>query len=45
MPRKEINYSKTIFYRLVCNDVNISECYVGHTTNFIKRKQLHKSKY
>ena len=43
MPKTKINYSKTIFYRIVCNDVNITDCYVGHTTNFIKRKQLHKS--
>jgi hypothetical protein len=43
MPKTKIDYTKTTFYRIVCNDVNISECYVGHTTNFIKRKQQHKS--
>lgn len=42
MPRLPIDYSKTIFYRIVCNDLNIKDCYVGHTTNFIKRKQCHK---
>jgi hypothetical protein len=42
MPLKPIDYSKTIFYRIVCNDLNIKDCYVGHTTNFIKRKQQHK---
>jgi hypothetical protein len=42
MPKTPINYSKTIFYRIVCNDINITDCYVGHTTNFIKRKQQHK---
>ena len=42
MPLKPIDYSKTIFYRIVCNDLNIKDCYVGHTTNFIKRKQNHK---
>ena len=42
MPLKPIDYSKTIFYRIVCNDLNIKDCYIGHTTNFIKRKQLHK---
>ena len=36
------NYAKTIIYRLVCNDTNITECYVGSTTNMIKRKQQHK---
>jgi len=42
MPKKEIDYTKTIFYRIVCNDLNIKDCYIGHTTNFIKRKQQHK---
>jgi hypothetical protein len=43
MPRLSIDFSKTIFYRIVCNDLNITDCYIGHTTNFIKRKQHHKS--
>jgi glutamate synthase domain-containing protein 2 len=42
MPRLPIDYSKTIFYRIVCNDLTITECYIGQTTNFIKRKQEHK---
>jgi hypothetical protein len=42
MPKEPIDYSKTIFYRIVCNDLNITDCYIGHTTNFIKRKQHHK---
>ena len=42
MPLKPIDYSKTIFYRIVCNDLNIKDCYIGHTTNFINRKRLHK---
>jgi hypothetical protein len=37
-----INYSNTIFYRIVCNDLNITDCYIGHTTNFISRKRNHK---
>jgi len=36
------NYAKMIIYRLVCNDTNITECYVGSTTNMTKRKQQHK---
>ena len=44
MPRIEIDWSKTIIYKLVCNDVNIKDCYVGATTNFNKRKAQHKSK-
>lgn len=43
MPRKPIDYSKTIIYRIVCNDINIIDCYVGHTTNFINRRREHKS--
>jgi len=42
MPLKKINYSNTIFYRIVCNDLNITDCYIGHTTNFISRKRNHK---
>jgi hypothetical protein len=44
MTKKIIDYTKTIFYRIVCNDLNIKDCYVGHTTNFTKRKISHKSK-
>lgn len=42
MPRKTIDYSNTIIYMLCCKDIEISDCYVGHTTNFIKRKAQHK---
>lgn len=30
------------FYRIVCKDLGITDCYVGSTTNFTKRKALHK---
>jgi len=43
MPRKEINYLNTIIYKIVCNDLNVKDTYVGHTTDFIKRKATHKS--
>ena len=43
MTRKPVNYSKTIIYRIVCNDITITECYVGHTTDFKSRKYDHKS--
>ncbi len=42
MPHNPINYSKTIMYKLCCNDVNIKDVYVGHTTDFITRKAGHK---
>ncbi|NIQ13077.1 MAG: GIY-YIG nuclease family protein [Candidatus Dadabacteria bacterium] len=44
MPKTEINYSNACIYKLVCNDINIPECYVGSTTNFSQRKRTHKSK-
>ena len=43
MPRLPIDYSKTVMYKIVCNDLNIKDLYVGHTTNFIRRKEKHKS--
>ncbi len=43
MPKKNIDYSKGLQYKLVCKDLNIKDCYVGSTTNFSKRKNLHKS--
>ena len=42
MPRKAIDYSNTHFYKIVCKDLNITDCYVGHTTDFIKRKYTHR---
>ena len=44
MPKKEVDYSKTIIYKIVCNDLKIKDCYVGHTTDFIKRKSCHKKR-
>jgi hypothetical protein len=44
MPRKAINFSNTIFYKIVCKNLNITELYVGHTTNFRQRKNTHKSR-
>jgi hypothetical protein len=42
MPRKPIDYSKTHFYKLCCKDLEIKAIYVGHTTDFRKRKNQHK---
>ena len=42
MPRLPIDYSKTIMYKLVCNDLKITELYVGHTTDMTERKYHHK---
>jgi hypothetical protein len=43
MPKVEIDYSKTIIYKICCIDPLISDVYVGHTTNFIKRQNGHKA--
>jgi len=42
MPRTVVDYSNTIIYKIVCNDPNITDLYVGHTTNFTNRKYMHK---
>ena len=43
MPRLAMDYSKTIIYKIVCNDLTVKDCYVGHTINMTKRKCQHKS--
>ena len=42
MPKVEIDYSNTIIYKITCKDPNITDVYVGHTTNFVQRKHAHK---
>jgi len=44
MPRAVVDYSKTNIYKIVCNDLTIKDCYVGHTTDMTKRKYCHKSR-
>ena len=43
MPRTIPNYSQSIIYKLCCNDPEITDIYVGSTTNFSNRKKAHKS--
>jgi hypothetical protein len=43
MPRKPIDYSNTHIYKIVCKDLSITECYVGHTTDFKSRRSKHKT--
>jgi hypothetical protein len=43
MPKTAIDYSNTVIYKIVCNDLNVTDVYVGHTTDFRKRKCAHKS--
>jgi hypothetical protein len=42
MPKENIDYSNTIIYKIYCNDKTINDIYIGHTTNFTKRKYQHK---
>ena len=42
MPKTEIDYSNTIIYKITCNNPNVNDLYVGHTTNFVQRKHAHK---
>ena len=42
MPRKPINWSKCMFYRLVCRDPTITDYYVGSTCNEVDRRYKHK---
>jgi predicted GIY-YIG superfamily endonuclease len=42
MVKKEVDYSNTVIYKIVCKDESIKDLYVGHTTNFDKRKYQHK---
>lgn len=42
MPRNPIDYSKTVFYKIVCRNPEITDCYVGMTTSFAKRKAAHR---
>jgi hypothetical protein len=43
MTKIQINYSNTIIYKIVCNDLLITDVYIGSTTNFRVRKNHHKS--
>jgi len=42
MPKININYSLGLIYKIVCNDITITDIYIGSTTNFTQRKSQHK---
>jgi hypothetical protein len=44
MPKKDIDYSKMVIYKICCKDLNIKDLYIGCTTNLVKRRCEHKSK-
>ena len=41
MPKRSIDYSNAVFYKIYCKNPLISDLYVGITTNFIQRKYSH----
>ena len=41
MPKKPIDYSKTVIYKIQHNEKE-DLIYVGHSTNFVERKKQHK---
>lgn len=41
MPKKPIDYSKSIIYKIICNDFSIKDTFVSSTTNFTKKKYQH----
>ena len=43
MPNPPTDYSNTIIYKIYCKDERLQDVYVGHTTNFVKRKYEHMS--
>ena len=42
MTLKKIDYSNLIIYKIVCRELQITDSYVGSTTNFDQRKKQHK---
>lgn len=38
-----VNYGENVIYKLCCKNPEIQNIYVGHTTNFRRRKSEHKS--
>lgn len=43
MSTTELDYSNTIIYKITCKDPNITDKYVGHTIDFVKRRYAHSN--
>ena len=43
MPKTNVDYNKTVIYKIFCDDDNITEIYIGSTTDYTRRKSEHKS--
>lgn len=42
MPKKNVDYSRTVIYKICCVNLTITELYVGNTTDFTRRKSEHR---
>jgi len=42
MPKIDTDFSRNVIYKIVCKDLAVIDCYVGHTTSFKHRKAIHK---
>ncbi len=40
---RPISYSKSIIYKICCNDPNITDIYIDGTCNIVRRRHLHKT--
>jgi len=45
MPKVEADYSNLVIYKICCKDPTVNDIYIGHTTNFVKRKYQHSRSY
>jgi len=43
MPKTQTDYEQTYIYKICCLDPSINDVYIGHTTNFVQRKNQHKT--
>jgi hypothetical protein len=43
MPRKPIDWTKCVIYKIECKDKSVGGTYVSHTTDFTNRKHTHKN--
>ena len=44
MPKLPTDYDNCKIYKIVCKNLDVKDCYVGWTTNFIQCKSNHKQK-
>jgi hypothetical protein len=42
MPKKNIDYSKLVIYKIESDDIHVRDVYVGSTTDFVRRKNFLK---